>query len=415
MISEGSAQRRIQLGVAKKIKNGARKIVLDKAEEARVAAFSAFKSLGLDVTQFAQPVLATAAGSVTKKEETTSSGEETTSAAVLDAKPSIKGIESMDKATSDVEHKLTKPSDAGLGIPTVAYLARAEIDTKFPALAGEGSGALTYELKTVVDGTGNTESVVSSQLAGTKNGVHVQYLDQGRKDQYERENKILHSKDNASEKGPVSVVNTPGGFESFLDLWVSTREFFFDLHFTKRSDVHSLAPFEIHGIAICWENSPVYYVNLPKDLFWSNETGNCSAESVSGYNKNGLTPNQLLDLARRRWDKICEIMEKEDVKKFGWNLKVQIQVLKYPAFSIQRFGSLNLAVKATGLELIENSYYTFSSIDVKGGVDICIVAWILWPDEERSSNPNLEKVIPFIPNINFRAEQYHPKLSSSCD
>jgi DNA polymerase theta len=24
---------------------------------------------------------------------------------------------------------------------------------------------------------------------------------------------------------------------------------------------------------------------------------------------------------------------------------------------------------------------------------MCIVAWILWPDEERSSNPNLEKVI----------------------
>nr|POE48267.1 helicase and polymerase-containing protein tebichi [Quercus suber] len=50
--TEGSAQRRVQLGVAKKIKNGARKIVLDKAEEARVAAFSAFKSLGFNYNDF---------------------------------------------------------------------------------------------------------------------------------------------------------------------------------------------------------------------------------------------------------------------------------------------------------------------------------------------------------------------------
>ncbi|XP_065622903.1 helicase and polymerase-containing protein TEBICHI isoform X1 [Quercus suber] len=52
--TEGSAQRRVQLGVAKKIKNGARKIVLDKAEEARVAAFSAFKSLGFNVQHISQ-------------------------------------------------------------------------------------------------------------------------------------------------------------------------------------------------------------------------------------------------------------------------------------------------------------------------------------------------------------------------
>ncbi|KAF5955661.1 hypothetical protein HYC85_008517 [Camellia sinensis] len=66
-VAQDSAQRRIQLGVAKKIKNGARKIVLDKAEEARVAAFTAFKSLGLDVLQLPQPVLK-AAGDATQKE-----------------------------------------------------------------------------------------------------------------------------------------------------------------------------------------------------------------------------------------------------------------------------------------------------------------------------------------------------------
>ncbi|CAN6918768.1 unnamed protein product, partial [Brassica oleracea] len=43
--AEGTGQKRIQLGLAKKIKNGARKIVLEKAEEARAAAFSALSRL----------------------------------------------------------------------------------------------------------------------------------------------------------------------------------------------------------------------------------------------------------------------------------------------------------------------------------------------------------------------------------
>ncbi|XP_038986198.1 helicase and polymerase-containing protein TEBICHI-like isoform X2 [Phoenix dactylifera] len=47
---DDSAFRRMHLGVAKKIKNGACKIILDQAEEARVAAFSVFKSLGVHVS-----------------------------------------------------------------------------------------------------------------------------------------------------------------------------------------------------------------------------------------------------------------------------------------------------------------------------------------------------------------------------
>jgi DNA polymerase theta len=50
----------VQLGIVKKIKNGARKIVLDKAEEARVIAFAAFKSLGFNVPQFSPRLLSNA-------------------------------------------------------------------------------------------------------------------------------------------------------------------------------------------------------------------------------------------------------------------------------------------------------------------------------------------------------------------
>nr|POF20510.1 hypothetical protein CFP56_63176 [Quercus suber] len=71
--------------MAKKIKNGACKIVLDKAEEARVAAFSAFKSLGFNVQHISQPILATAMGNhVTQGAATTSSGNETNSSFDID-------------------------------------------------------------------------------------------------------------------------------------------------------------------------------------------------------------------------------------------------------------------------------------------------------------------------------------------
>ncbi|XP_078170110.1 helicase and polymerase-containing protein TEBICHI-like [Carex rostrata] len=48
---------RIYLGIAKKIKNGARKIVFDQAEEAQLAAFMALKSLGLNVPQISKLLL----------------------------------------------------------------------------------------------------------------------------------------------------------------------------------------------------------------------------------------------------------------------------------------------------------------------------------------------------------------------
>ncbi|KAI3522458.1 hypothetical protein L1887_00239 [Cichorium endivia] len=50
--SNNLTQRCIQLGVAKKIINGARKIVLEKADEASAAAFSAYKALGVNVPHF---------------------------------------------------------------------------------------------------------------------------------------------------------------------------------------------------------------------------------------------------------------------------------------------------------------------------------------------------------------------------
>jgi DNA polymerase theta len=100
-----------------------------------------------------------------------------------------------------------------------------------------------------------------------------------------------------------------------------------------------------------------------------------------------------LEIVRKRWNKIGEIMGKRGVLKFTWNLKIQLQVLKGAVVSIQRFGCPSFPRKIFGPELIDSSHLTLSPINIEEAIDMCIVAWILWPDEERSSNPNLEKVI----------------------
>lgn len=107
---------------------------------------------------------------------------------------------------------------------------------------------------------------------------------------------------------------------------------------------------------------------------------------------NVLPPNLQLEIAIHRWNRISTIMRKKDIKKFAWNLKVQIQVLKHPTVSIQRFGGLSLLVKSLGVDLIDNNCYLLSPVPIQDAIDLCIVAWVLWPDEEKGSNPSIEKV-----------------------
>ena len=47
----------------------------------------------------------------------------------------------------------------------------------------------------------------------------------------------------------------------------------------------------------------------------------------------------------------------------------------------------------TGMSLL-----LLPSIDIEEAIDICIVAWLLWPDEESTYTPTLEQVKP---SINF--------------
>ncbi|CAI9093473.1 OLC1v1028975C1 [Oldenlandia corymbosa var. corymbosa] len=393
--AQGSAHRRLHLGVAKKIKNGARRIVLEKAEEARVAAFSAFKSLGLDVPSFPQPLLPAYAGSAPPKKATSSSGEDSTGSFT-----DMKQIKHDDNGMEYPPESLAKRSGMSplAGIETLeganpASTTEVEIVPGNTLLVKEGPNASFYKIKSTSNYATGANTLVPCQLTRITNGTngcndklgHVLQPQPGI-DTPRVDNHV------AWEKGPLNACNAPGGFDTFLDMWDNTSEFSLDIHFNKRSEINSGAPFEILGMAVCWENSPVFYLNIPKDLLVPNSKKSVGFLSNTIGDIGNVLPCQL-DLAKSRWHRIGIILGKENVKKFTWNLKGQIQVLKYPAIAIHRIGIPSTSLKSLGLELIDDSHCILKPIHMQNAVDLCIVTWILWPDEERSSNPNLEKEV----------------------
>ncbi|KZV31628.1 helicase and polymerase-containing protein TEBICHI [Dorcoceras hygrometricum] len=380
------AQRKIQFGVAKKIKNGARKMVLDKAEEARFAAFSAFKSLGIDVPPLSHPLLLDATENVPLKELTSSSREESTSNfADLHLKHGLEApmVEKNNVGTSGVMLKteaVESTFSASAGLVSSGEAKSSDIRGDFPSLFKVGAAILESKHNMINNLINNasTSVTVSSRNVG-------KCCDPYGQKQPKTDAVRVGIRERTLEKGPVKAVSVPGGVDSFLDLWGATTEFFFDIHFDKKSELNSSTPFEIHGMAVCWENSPVYYLNIPKDLLRCNNGGKEHA-SV-------LLPNHQMVIAKKRWIRIGNILHRNEVKKFTWNLKVQMQVLKSPAVSIQRFSGLPGGIKSLDLDLVDNSYFVFSHVYVKNAIDMCIVAWILSPDEEKCSHPNLEKEV----------------------
>lgn len=397
---EGPGQKKIQLGVAKKIKNSARKIVLDKAEEARVAAFSALKSLGLDVPSFSRPLLSTTTQQVLSKDESTSSGQESTS--------SFAGLENRNQENDKILQLNLETDErnivqASLGGVMVSQKANSAGDSHTNAVPGKAASLVKdpssqcFKLKVSSDYVDDVNASLCHQLTriGCGNNGFGNSLSHVGQLQHERDKTHAGSKVKEIKKGPLNASSTPGGFDYFLDIWNSVPQFCFDIHFNKVSEVNKAAPFEIHGMAVCWNDSPVYYINFPKDLCWSDSR--TSDSLLSNVSTSGNLPSgHQLDLAKFRWNKITSIMGKKDCRKFSWNLKVQIQVLKFPAISVHRIGSLSAAVKSMSLSLIDNSHYLLPPIHIQNTVDLAIVSWILWPDEEKSSHPNLEKVMSSI-------------------
>ncbi|KAG4382699.1 hypothetical protein GLYMA_14G140800v4 [Glycine max] len=393
--TEGSAQRGFQFGIAKKIKNGARKIVFDKAEEASNAAFSAFKSLGFNVPQFDPQILSTAARDSIRLGTGSTSGSDTTDTSHSFVNADC--IDNTNKFTLDKEKEdLIKLSVNGT-VASVEGKSRSRMICSLSSVPV--AGPKMDELNRTSDHTKNADMTILSvqlQKPNDKSGVHDGCDAHCTEEAHKNGNLASGNAGSSSQKGPINAVSSPGGLDSFLDLWDSMPEFYFDIHYIKRLELHSTAPFEIHGIAVCWENSSVYYINLPRDILLSDSIKDgCLSLSACSHKKKVSSSNskQDLEIARSRWNRISKIIGKINVRKFTWNLKIQMQVLKRPAFSVQRFGCLDTLGKSMDLEVVDNSYVLLPPIHVKDAIDMCIVAWILWPDEESSSSPNLDKEV----------------------
>ncbi|KAM0973689.1 hypothetical protein ACFX2C_016979 [Malus domestica] len=204
---EGSAQRRIQVGVAKKIKNGAHKIVLEKAEEARVASF---KALGLDVPQFSGPVFLTGGGSPSMQGEGNSSGDNSTSSfpnversTEYAAKASLEGRVHSERAaevkSTGVMQIKSSPDNSQVHLRGLDYLTAAMDQTKSTDLTDR------VELQSLIDRTRASDDSLALE----------------KQKRCKRENLSSSYKSNACGKGPIHAVKTLGGFDSFLDLWGS--------------------------------------------------------------------------------------------------------------------------------------------------------------------------------------------------
>ncbi|KAK6927409.1 hypothetical protein RJ641_006000 [Dillenia turbinata] len=348
-------------------------------------------SLGVDIPQLDQPLLPTAAVNCSNKEaKNASSGEESISNLEnqkhVSGLPAAVEIESPDISASEIDRIRAPVLNIGLSTSADVKVTREMVHCSVP----RDAEAVKNTVVDLVDTKNVTHAVQSRNTCHGRRICNV-YPYNECQDSHIREKSCLSNMDSVYAKGPVNAHALPGGFDAFLNLWDSAEEFYFDVHFNQLSGTNSLVTFEMQGIAVCWANSPVYYVNIPKDLLWSANSKSMSSSmmgSSAGMN-NYVSENQL-EIAKGRWSRICYIMGKGNVRKFSWNLKLQLKVLKKPLISVSRIGNMSCAVKYVGTQ-VDSSYVMLSPVYVKNGIDMCIVAWILWPDEERSSIPNLEK------------------------
>ncbi|KAH9300440.1 hypothetical protein KI387_012023, partial [Taxus chinensis] len=406
--SRSDVQRRIQIGAAKKIKNGARQIVLDHAEEARVAAFTAFKALGLNVPlALSQPIPANSSGVSMNQDNSEILPEkmfDENDQAYTDSRsgPWITDCQITAKA-ADKDAMTTSNEENRKDRHDISFIEgegslQNTLDTKelYPnnvnagkhdqPSAGEGAAGTEIEQKMSEDigvALGKENNMVSrkDEKSDARFVAEGASMFAGFKVEHEtnRERQKLNEMENPIPyNGPIDVNSINGGFESFLNMWKLVKEFCFDLHYSNSSVGGSLLMLEVHGLAVCWEGSPVYYVNFSKRSM--------------DIERNDAYPKGRYDIAKERWNKVAKVMCQKDVNKVAWNLKSQFQVFMKPGISMPNHKKDEASKKKTEA-FAEMPLMSLPSVDVKDVIDLCLVAWLLWPDEESTDCPTLEQEV----------------------
>lgn len=395
-------QQWLQMGIARKIKNGARRIALDRAEEARAAAFSAYEALGVQVpAALALPMVHTLVAdeeeaqvapgiSFNSMMEALNEGAEL-EAAQLPARTEIEGnarssayapsshgspkkdiLEKesdmlLQKLESIPSFRAQKPTSSG---PAADELISEKTDDKQLILREPCQEVLKYNLDGgPAKGAFFTGSLIAAQQEfAADDTVDDQLM--------------------VPTRGPIDVDKLVGGFEDFLMKWRGVDEFAFDFYFkTLSSGVPEL--FEMMGVAVCWKDSPVYYVNfsIAQKSSQSTTSRNAGDEKIVARE----TETALIE-SQTRWRHVGTMLSKTGVRKISWDLKVQIQALNSPGLHVPSVRQETergwLDTKAKDGQII-----ALPSLKLQGPfIDLRVAAWLLWPDEECARPLSLEQV-----------------------
>ncbi|KAL3691255.1 hypothetical protein R1sor_004906 [Riccia sorocarpa] len=405
--SRRAVQQRVLRGIARKIKNGAQRIVIDRAEEARIAAFSAMRALGVDAPSLAVPV---------KMVNNTDTNDEDDAFLLELPIPQPRPI------TEPVQENI-KSHHAGTSAPTLP--AKGADPKPPPAAAAAAAEGLNKhdnkenEVKAIIkseDGSNNTKAVLSStnvepviqKFKEAGNPFSGADIFKVRSPSKAPDNASVRHGDAAGSKvtsGPVDVEKLPGGFDSFLATWSGVDEFVFDLNYRNySSDSVAEDYYEVEGLAVCWEGSPVYYIRLTNLRPLRNapqEKESSHTEGNGGDGNEAAELEKLTQLHRERWEKVFSVFSRSGVRKVSWNLKDQIRALANPVIpapsgkgdevkNAPTFGSkrsVSRVLKMAAVTLQEPY------------LDVRVAAWLLWPDEESSHTLTLEQVSSSLPML----------------
>ncbi|KAL2622687.1 hypothetical protein R1flu_002892 [Riccia fluitans] len=396
--SRRAVQQRVLKGIARKIKNGAQRIVIDRAEEARIAAFSAMRALGVDASALSVPVKMV--NTVTIDEDDALLEKPISEQKLLEPRPVAESVQENIKlqrpgsSSTAGAHTLPGAPDQSLVVTLAADSSKQ--DNK----ENEGKTVKpedAVKTKAMVS-SANVEPVIQKFKVAAQvevEGAAFSGVDIFKGRSPNKPHDERHGAAGKVTSGPVDVDKLPGGFDSFYESWSGAREFVFDLNYRNYSTDSLVDEYELEGIAICWEGSPVYYIRLTN-------LGSPIIRNVS-QEKEGLEGSvsddqeaqieKLIEIHTLRWRKVFSVFRKSSVRKISWNLKDQIRALRSPVISI---GKVDEVKDAGPFKTKRNTCRVLKMPPIpleEPFLDVRITAWLLWPDEESSHSLTLEQEV----------------------
>ncbi|XP_073390265.1 helicase and polymerase-containing protein TEBICHI isoform X3 [Physcomitrium patens] len=418
---ENRAQQWMQLGVARNIKNGARRLALDRAEEARAAAFSAYEALGVQVpAMLALPMVGTLGNEEEALVNPDISFHSTMKALTVDGDPEVKDV----PISSEVKGGLA--TDINTSAKSLVYVQNAQSIPGSPKkdILEKESDLLLQKLESIPsfrvqnskdpistpdellleEATEKVDSDLGIQPVGKAcEGLQMSSFKDGGPAKGALFNGSLIAQQvyvvddtmddllRVPSRGPRDVDKLVGGFDEFLRRWQGVDEFAFDFYFrTPRKGLPD--PFEVMGVAICWKDSPVYYVNLSivHKSFQHATNPNCGNKEVIIREVN----SSLIE-SQTRWRHVGTMLSKTGVRKISWDLKIQLQVLNNPGLHVPSARQTTEHERGVpDVKAREGEVVALPSIRVQMPcIDTRVAAWLLWPDEESTRLLSLEQEV----------------------